>query len=41
MVKRTQSLAIEGATPATMPGFIKRQLATFELQGAQGAAVAA
>jgi hypothetical protein len=29
MVKRTVTHAIEGATPAKMPGFIKPQLAPF------------
>jgi ATP-dependent DNA ligase len=36
MVKRTQSLAIEGATPANMPGFIKPQLATLRPKAPKG-----
>jgi ATP-dependent DNA ligase len=36
MVKRTETPAIEGATPATMPGFIKPQLATLRSKAPKG-----
>jgi hypothetical protein len=41
MIKRTKTRAIEGAAPATMPGFIKPQLATMRSKAPKGAAVAA
>src|ERR1700730_2870074 len=36
MVKRTEARAIEGATPAKMPGFIKPQLATLRSKAPKG-----
>jgi bifunctional non-homologous end joining protein LigD len=36
MVKRTETRAIEGATPAKMPGFIKPQLATLRFKAPKG-----
>src|SRR4030088_2774555 len=36
MVKRTKTGAIEGATPAKMPGFIKPQLATLRSKAPKG-----
>jgi bifunctional non-homologous end joining protein LigD len=36
MVKRTETRAIEGATPAKMPGFIKPQLATLRSKAPKG-----
>ena len=36
MVKHTKTGAIEGATPATMPGFIKPQLATLRSKAPKG-----
>jgi hypothetical protein len=36
MAKRTETCAIEGATPSTKPGFIKPQLATLRSKAPKG-----